>query len=372
MAKKPAGRKAGVKESPIPAEEAGKPEEAEEQETWTEHPSLEGGPSPGADRSQRVRRVRLAAWVALLMAAVVVGISVLWVTGPPTELELRKRAGLLGKERLKIGVKSDTPNIAKRNGDRVFKGFDIDIAYMIAADLGYPMDKVDLLTIETEDRERMRAKDGENNFVSVDLVVATFSKTPDREKVPSVGFSTPYFETEQSVVTRHDYEGKVDSLEDLKGKKVCTLGTSTSLGKLREAIGGEVFSKKLISDCVTGLKEGDFDAVTTDAALLAGFVAEAPEKLRHHDIALEKSEKWAVNVGPNTALRTLVDLALYRSYADPKDRRWEDAYAEHIKPLLEDNPDIDVAKAEQPCVSPPEVRRWPWERSLPAQDCPSR
>ncbi|WP_433254309.1 transporter substrate-binding domain-containing protein [Streptosporangium sp. CA-135522] len=336
-------------------------------------PPPEYGPPPGYGR-RRARRFRLAAWIALVLAAIVVGASVMWVSGPPTEAELREKAGLFNKDRLRIGVKADTPGIALREqtGRRTFKGFEIQIAYLIAADLGYPPDKVDFLSIETEDRARMQALDGDGRFVRVDLVVATFSVTRARQEDPSVGFSTPYLYTEQSVVTRSDYPGKITSLGQLEGRKVCTLGTSTSEIELARATKAIVTAKNLISDCATGLKSGEFDAMTTDAAILAGFVAESGGALRHHDIALEKTEMWAVNTGSNKALRTLVDLALYRSYADPQDQRWEQAYQAYIDPMLSASPNVNVAQAEQPCALPPPVRRWPWERSLPVQDCPSR
>ncbi|MGV9774212.1 transporter substrate-binding domain-containing protein [Streptosporangium sp. NPDC003464] len=335
-------------------------------------------PAPGPPR--RVRRFRLAAWIALILAAIVVGVSVMWVNGPPTEAELREKAGLFNKDRLRIGVKADTPGIAyqEQTGRREFKGFDIQIAYLIAADLGYRPDKVDFLAIDTEDRARMQARDANGRFVRVDLVVATFSVTRDRQDDPSVGFSTPYLYTEQSVVTRSDYPGDITSLGQLEGKKVCTLGTSTSENELRKATKATVTAKNQISDCARGLKksesdqEGEFDAMTTDAAILAGFVAEAHGELRHHDIALEKTEMWAVNTGSNKALQTLVDLALYRSYADPQDQRWEQAYQTYIDPMLAASPNVNVAQAEQPCALPPRVRRWPWERSLPVQDCPTR
>ncbi|MBB2912147.1 glutamate transport system substrate-binding protein [Streptosporangium becharense] len=330
---------------------------------------------PGSGvRPRRVRRFRLAAWVMLILAAVVVGVSVVWVNGPPTEAELREKAGLFNKERLRIGVKSDTPGIAlqEQGGRRIFEGFDIQIAYMVAADLGFPPDKVDFLAIETEDRARMQALDDNGRFVKVDLVVATFSVTPARKADPSVGFSTPYLFTEQSVVTTSDHPGSITSLGQLEGKKVCTLGTSTSESELSRATRAVITGKNLLSDCVQGLKDGEFDAVTTDAALLAGFVAQSDGKLRHHDIALEKTEMWAVNVGSNNALRTLVDLSLYRSYADPHDQRWEQAYRTHLDPLLSASPRVNVAQAEQPCALPPPVRRWPWERTLPVQECPSR
>ncbi|WP_329425023.1 transporter substrate-binding domain-containing protein [Streptosporangium sp. NBC_01495] len=338
-----------------------------------------GPPGPsGPPRRRRFRRFRLAAWIALVLASVVVGVSIAWVGGPPTEAELREKAGLLNKDRLLVGVKEDTPGIALRKpGETGFAGFDIDIAYMIAADLGFRPDQVDFLSIETEDRARMQARDTDGTFVKVDLVVATFSVTPERKADPSVGFSTPYLYTEQSVVTRSDYpDDNVTSLGQLEGKRVCSLGTSTSLTELKKAIKVDPIAELLISKCVDRFADGlaanrAVDAVTTDAALLAGFVAEPGRKLRHHDIALEKTEMWAVNAGSNGALRTLVDLALYRSYADPANKMWEEAYEKHIRPLLAANPGVDVAQARQPCALSPDVRRWPWERTLPVQDCPS-
>ncbi|MGW0071799.1 transporter substrate-binding domain-containing protein [Streptosporangium sandarakinum] len=334
-------------------------------------PVPDPAPQPEPSPVKRFRIFRLVGWVALVMAAVVVGTSILLANGPPTEAELRERAGLFSKDRLRIGVKSDTPGISlqEKTGRRAFKGFDIQIAYMIAADLGFSPDKIDFLSIETEDRARMQAKDDQGRFVKVDLVVATFSVTPDRQKDAAVGFSTPYLYTEQSVVTRSDYPGKITSLVDLEGKRVCTLGTSTSAIELEKATGAKATARNLISDCIADLKAGTFDAVTTDAAILAGFVAESGGKLVHHDIALEKTEMWAVNTGPNKALRDLVDLALYRSYADPQDQRWEQAYQMYIDPLLAANPGINVAQAQQPCALPPAVRRWPWERTLPVQEC---
>jgi len=332
----------------------------------------------GPPRRRRFRRFRLAAWIALVLAAVVVGVSIAWVSGPPTEAELREKAGLLNKDRLLIGVKEDTPGIALREpGKTDFTGFDIDIAYMIAADLGFRREEVKFFAIKTEDRARMRARDTNGEAVTVDLVVATFSVTKSRKEDLSVGFSTPYLYTEQSVVTRHDYpDDNVASLEQLKGRKVCTLGTSTSQDELEKVIGTKPIRELLISKCVDRLEDGmpadkRADAVTTDAALLAGFVARSGKKLRHHDIALEKTEMWAVNVGSNDALRTLVDLALYRSYADPDNTRWEEAYDKHIRPLLKENKGVDIAQERQPCALPPDVRRWPWERTLPVRDCPS-
>ncbi|MFI6458485.1 transporter substrate-binding domain-containing protein [Streptosporangium amethystogenes] len=334
-------------------------------------------PPSDVERSRRTRRLRLTAWIAMLVATISVSTLILGANAPLTETELaklRREAGLFGKERLKIGVKADTPGIAlqEETGRRSFRGFDIDIAYMIAADLGYPPDKVDFLAIETEDRARMQTLDANGRFVRVDLVLVTFNVTLSRQQDLSVGLSAPYLYTEQSVVTRSDYPGKITSLEQLAGKKVCTLSASSSEQELKRVTKAIATGKNRISDCVAGLKKNAFDAVTADAAILAGFVAESEGVLRHHDIALQKTEMWAVNAGPNEALRTLVDLSLYRSSTIPQDRRWEQAYETYIDPMLSANPGVNVAQAEQPCVLPSRVRRWPWERPFPVNECPAR
>ncbi|MCG5211945.1 transporter substrate-binding domain-containing protein [Streptosporangium soli] len=317
---------------------------------------------------RRFRTARLLAWLVAIVAAVVAGGWIVFSNGPPSEAELREQARLIGKDRLRVGVKHDTPGIALRDAATgKFKGFDIEIAYLIAADLGFLPDQVEFLSIETEDRARMRAKDRNGAFVTVDLVVATFSVTDDRTKDTSVGLSTPYLETEQSVITRAGHP-PVTSLSQLRGKQVCTLGTSTSSGPLKDAR-AEVTGVNQIKQCVDGLLGGTYEAVSTDAGILAGFVTASDGKLLHHDIGLETREKWAVNTGTNTALGTLVELALHRSYADPQDRRWEEAYQANITPLVATNPDVDIAAEQQPCVNAPDVRRLPWERGISTPDC---
>ncbi|SDR02997.1 transporter substrate-binding domain-containing protein [Thermostaphylospora chromogena] len=327
-----------------------------------------GEPQPEeAAGSMGERRLRLAGWLFAIAAVLFAGTMLVVEVGPPSEAELREQAGLIGKKSLRIGVKYDTPGIARVDSTGEVSGFDIDIALLIAADLGFRPDQVEFLEIETEDRARMRAKNRQGEYVTVDLVVATFSVTPERRAEASVGFSTPYLHTEQSVVTLAGHP-PISSLHQLRGKKVCTLGTSTSESELVKA-GAEVTGMNRISECMEGLENGDYEAVSTDAAILAGFVAESDGKLAHFDIGLAETEMWAVNTGSNTALGTLVELALYRSYADPQDQRWEEAYKKHIGPLLKANPGIDVAGSEQPCVNEPDVRRWPWEYAVSTPPC---
>ena len=61
----------------------------------------------------------------------------LFVGGPPSVEELRRQAGVDNWSELAIGVKDDQPGTAFYNKDGTWSGFDIDIAYMIAEDLGF-------------------------------------------------------------------------------------------------------------------------------------------------------------------------------------------------------------------------------------------
>jgi glutamate transport system substrate-binding protein len=322
----------------------------------TRRRTLDKNMARGLTRSARL--IAFASAVLLIFAA---ALYFLWRDTTPSEEELREKAGLKGKPELLIGVQGgDIPGVSLQDpATGAFSGFDIDIGYLIAADLGFRPNEVRFVPIENEDRNRMLARDG-NRYPTVDLVIATYSVTDERKRDPNVLFSSAYLNTEQSVMTLAGYPA-VQDLGDLRDKPVCTITTSTSRTPVKEA-GARVVGKRRISECIPGLRSGEFVAVTSDAAVLAGFIAAEPTVFRHHDIGLETPESWAVNVGPHEELRQLVNLALYRSQHDPEDKRWEDAYDRHLRPLEPASAPQPVAIDRQPHAEKVEVRQWPWER----------
>jgi glutamate transport system substrate-binding protein len=332
------------------------------------HRQPAGRERTAGSRWGRLRRIvpmtRLVVVLGLIVVIVVMITVVAVVAGPPSKDDLLRQAGLTGKRELLIGVKDDQPGIALLNPDTgVYTGFDIDIGHLIAGDLGFRSSDVRFISIESEDRERMRAYDPKTNtHVTVDMVIASYSITPARTAA-GANFSAPYLRTEQSVVTRKDH-ARVEALADLADERVCTIATSTSADALRQAGIKKPKLEKKISSCITGLVDHRYDAVTTDAAILAGFVHDPRYRgrLQHYDIGLEAEENWGVNVGPNEALRTLVDLSLYHSWHDPDDLRWEEAYDRNLRPEEPDSEPQDVAVDQQPPVDRPAVRQWPWQR----------
>ena len=307
--------------------------------------------------------VRLAALGLALVLVIAITMVKLFVGGPPSVDDLRAQSGVDSWSVLPIGVKADQPGVAERQPDGSWTGFDIDIAYMIAEDLGFRRDEVKFYAIESEDRARMQATDAtpEQQRVPVKLVIASYSITADRAKMAGVAFSAPYLYTEQSVITRIGHK-PVSALEDLKGKKVCTLSASTS-ETAPERANAIVVRKNRVGECFTELDAGNVEAVTTDAAILAGYKAKFPRKYAHWDLGLDATEAWGVNVGENKALQTLVNLTLYRSLTDPKDDRWELAYQRNLQSEVPANQGTPIAVAQQPFVSRPNVRVLPWERS---------
>jgi glutamate transport system substrate-binding protein len=230
---------------------------------------------------------------------------------------------------------------------------------MIAEDLGFRHGDVKFYAIESEDRARMQATGADGKRVPVKLVIASYSITEDRKKMPGVLFSAPYLYTEQSVLTRPDHS-RVSSIADLAHQRVCSISASTSLvaPTTAQAI---VVPRNKISECIEDLDKGRVSAITTDATILAGFKAKFPTKYAHWDLGKDSTEAYGVNVGDNDPLRKLVDLTLYRSYTDPKDARWEEAYDRNFRSEVKANGPTPIAVAEQPRVSRPDVREMPWE-----------
>ncbi len=304
---------------------------------------------------------RLAALGLALVLALGLALVKLFVGGPPSVADLREQAGVESWSELPIGVKDDQPGTALRNSSGQWTGFDVDIAYMVAEDLGFRRSEVKFYAIESEDRPRMQATTPKGARVPVKLVIASFSINAERKAAPGVRFSAPYLYTEQSVLTlRKDKHPVVSTMADLAGERVCSISSSTSVDapKKENAV---VVPRNRISQCIGDLRAGRVDAVTTDAAILAGYKAQSRDEFDHWDVGYPANETWGINVGDNPALQKLVDLTLYRSYTDPKDTRWEEAYDRNFQSEVNANKGAPIAVAEQPRVVRPDIREQPWE-----------
>src|SRR6202050_427516 len=141
---------------------------------------------------------------------------------PSASKHLSEQVGLhgpylfAGNPRLIIGVKADQPQTSVMSGGS-FSGFDIDLAnYNASHTTRVPPD---FSPVVTADRDQ-ELHDGQ-----LDMVIATYSDTPQRERL--VDMAGPYMRTDEGILvttSTHD----ITQLSDLKGKTVCTTTGSTT------------------------------------------------------------------------------------------------------------------------------------------------
>lgn len=171
-------------------------------------------------------------------------------------------------EHIKIGIKYDQPGLGLKQGDK-YTGFDVDVAKYVAGKMGYQPNQIEWVQAPSPQRETL-IKSGQ-----VKLIVATYSITDSRKK--EVSFAGPYFIAGQSLLVNSDSD--IKNVDDLKGKKVCSVTGSTSVENLKEKA-PELVPQKFdtYSKCAEALANGVIDAETTDDAILAGYANQAAYK----------------------------------------------------------------------------------------------
>ncbi|MFD8559066.1 glutamate ABC transporter substrate-binding protein [Streptosporangium canum] len=181
-----------------------------------------------------------------------------------------------GSDKFVIGIKFDQPGLGQKQPDGSFKGFDVDVANYVAKELGYTGDKVEFKEAISANRESF-IQQGQ-----VNMVIATYSITDDRKK--KIGFAGPYLVTGQDILTRAD-DTTINSVDDLKDKKVCGAQGSSSPKRLVDKFGDAWKGQYLTEQqgygaCLPLLENKQVDAISTDATILAGFATQSPGKFR--------------------------------------------------------------------------------------------
>jgi glutamate transport system substrate-binding protein len=175
-----------------------------------------------------------------------------------------------GTGTLTIGIADDEPGVSAKAGTG-YAGFDIDVANYVAGRLGVPTANITWKPIDPAER----VSSLENG--SVDLVVATFSITPEREK--QVAFAGPYFVAHQDLLIRRNDED-LTGPDTLDGRTLCSASGTTSADYVKSNYRGKITLREVptFSECVRSLAAGDVDAVSTDDLILAGYAAQPQYK----------------------------------------------------------------------------------------------
>src|ERR1044072_6048350 len=171
-----------------------------------------------------------------------------------------------------IGAKADQPFLGFVDTEGKRSGFDIEIAKMVAADLGFSADKITFKTVDSNVRETSISKG------QVDYYVGTYTINDERKK--QVGFAGPYYKAGADLLVRKDEKG-ITGPDSVKGKKICSIVGSTPLQEIKKPkYGAKTTELSKYSLCVKQLLDGQVDAVTTDDAILKGYAAQRPSKLK--------------------------------------------------------------------------------------------
>jgi glutamate transport system substrate-binding protein len=220
---------------------------------------------------------------------------------------------------LTVGIKFDQPVFGYKDPStgRII-GFDAEIARLVAQDITGSERKIRFIETVSRNREEFLRRG------VVDIVIATYSITPERSR--QVDFAGPYYYAGQDMLVRAD-DHDIRDVTDLTGKRVCAASGSTSLDRLRSRVRARLVIVDAYSECVPALRDGRIDAISTDDTILLGLMSRNPGSMRLVGKPFGR-EPYGIGVRRgDTAFRRYLD-GLIRRYL--RDGRWERAYHDTI------------------------------------------
>lgn len=176
---------------------------------------------------------------------------------------------IVQRGKLIVGVKYDQPGFGLLDpASNKPDGFDVALAKEIAKSLGLKDNQVEFVEAVSKNRIPYLQED------KVDLVIATMTINDDRKQ--QIDFSHTYYVAGQSILVKKD-NTSIKSVDDLNGKKVCSVQGSTSEQNIqKKAPQAQLLSLDAYASCVNAMKDGRVEAVSTDDIILAGFAAADP------------------------------------------------------------------------------------------------
>jgi len=238
---------------------------------------------------------------------------------------------------LKVGVKDDQPGLSKYDKKtKTYAGYDIDLAYAIAEDMGYSRDEVAFTTVPTDYRSTALRTKG------VDLVIASYSITPERKSASpggdSVDFAGPYYEASRGFLVREkSSKYTINDSSDLRRLRVevCTARDSTYETELpKRGFTMTESQPNTYQDCLDQLLDvkSDVYAVASDDIILAGYVKANPGKVRRLE-NIQGAEAYGVAMRPNSPVLKAEVCSALRKILDGK--VWEDMYTKNLSALMD-------------------------------------
>jgi glutamate transport system substrate-binding protein len=213
-----------------------------------------------------------------------------------------------GKGQIIIGVKADQPGLGYYNTKtNTYSGFDILIAQLVAAGLGFSPSQTQFTTVASQDRET------ELENAALDLVVASYSYTAERAKL--VAFAGPYLTTPEALLVRKN-DNAITGLSSITSQtSVCEVSNSTKYSVGNVDLQNPV-ARNTYSECAAAVKSSSADFVYSDYALLLGYAAQDPSDFRVIDTN-DSTQYYGIGLPLNDAvLKSTIDTILSAAVSD--------------------------------------------------------
>ncbi|WP_433214701.1 transporter substrate-binding domain-containing protein [Microtetraspora malaysiensis] len=175
-----------------------------------------------------------------------------------------------------VGTKYDQPLFGLKGLDNQPTGFDVEVAKIIAEDLGIAAEEIKFIETNTKVRDEavMSGK--------ADMVVATYMITEDRQT--RVTFAGPYYNagTLTMALADNDKITGVESIGD-KSVKVCGATGSADLDAIKSHMadpGAQLVLFDVYSKCADALRTGQVDAIAADSTILLGLASGSKGKFK--------------------------------------------------------------------------------------------
>ena len=210
--------------------------------------------------------------------------------------------------KITIGTKFDQPLFGLMNPTtNKPEGFDVEMGKLVAAELGLTEDQIEWKEAVSANREP---------FIQgsqVDLVIATYTINDERKQV--ISFAGPYYIAGQDLLVLAGNPDGIKGIDDVKGKKVCSVTGSTSEKNLKDA-GVEVMATDTYSNCLEPLRSGEVVAVSTDNVILAGLADQNQGEFEVIDNPFTE-EPYGIGLKKEDAeFRTFINETLQKSFDD--------------------------------------------------------
>ncbi|URZ87504.1 cysteine ABC transporter substrate-binding protein [Floricoccus penangensis] len=235
----------------------------------------------------------------------------------PSSVEAIKERG-----KLKVAVFGDLSPYGYVDSSGKNQGYDVYLAKRLAKDLLGDESKIEFVVVNAEERvDALKSN-------KVDIVLANFTKTADREKV--VDFASPYMKVGIGVVSPKS--AAITDAKQLDGKKlIVTKGTTSEIFFSKEypSINLEKYESK--TQQFQALTDGRADALADDNSYLYAWVKENP----NFEVGIKEiGEVSTINPGIKKGNESLLKWVNEEIKTLNKEKFFEKDYDETLKPFF--------------------------------------